>query len=184
MDEQTKISQMALKFGLSLVNSGYNITRNASSRIQRNSYPNAMIKNFLSDQTGIPLNAISLADEKYYLTNWERVQEIIDADWTNTFKYAIDVFDCENFAFLFASEGGNLYGFNSFGVAFGEIYDAKTGALLFGHGFNLLLTLDKGVMNLRLYEPQTDECSLWKKGQNNIGMGSKWIYKPKWLIFF
>ena len=181
MDETKKIQQMAMRFGLALINRGFEITRNAG-RINKVFYQNAMVKNFLSDQTGIAASSISLSDEKYYLADIDKVNEIIEMDWTNTFKYATDVWDCDNFAMLFSAEAGNLYGLNTFFVAFGGIYDAQTKQLLFRHAFNLILTETNGVMNLYLYEPQTDEISLWKKGQDNVGMSGKWIYRPDWVL--
>ena len=181
MDESQKINQIAMRFGLTLINKGFEITRNAS-KISRVNYPSNIIKNFLSDQTSIIPSSISLADEKYYLTNLEKVKEIIEIDWTNTFKYVVDNWDCDNFAMLFASEGGNLYGLNTFFVAFGNIYDSNTGAFLFRHAFNLILTQDNGITNLYLYEPQTDEIALWKKGQNNVLLSGKWKYVPDWIL--
>ena len=183
MDENTKISQIAMRFGLALINKGFEITRNAS-KVNRVSYPNALIKNFLKEQTGVPSGSISLSDEKYYLTYLEKVKEIIEMDWTNTFKYISDTFDCDNFAMLFASEGANLYGVNTFMTAFGNIYDAKTGVFLFRHAFNLILTQDNSIMGLYLYEPQTDSIALWKKGQDNIIESLNWRYTVDWIIGF
>jgi len=181
MDEIQKINQMFCRLGLTLINKGFEITR-SSAKVNRSSYSSSLIKNFLKDQTGIPLSSISLADEKYYLTDLEKVKEIIEMDWTNTFKYAVDNWDCDNFAMLFSAEAGNLYGLNSFLTAFGNVYDAKTGQFVVRHAFNLILTQDSGILNLYLFEPQTDSIILWKKGQDNILQNPNWKYVGDWII--
>ena len=182
MDKQQKINQLGLRFGLSIMESGAKMAK-ASANIKVCILDNPMIKNFLNEQTGVPFNSISLADEKYHITNLDKVKEIIEYDLIDTRKYVADSWDCENFALAFASRAGYLYGLNSFGVAFGGIYDANTKQWKFNHGFNLIITQDNGVLHLYLYEPQNDKFILWQKGQNNVILPLG-IYKLAWLFYY
>ncbi len=128
------------------------------------------------------LKSYSLADQKYYLIHWDKMLEIIATDWTSAHKYYSDRYDCENFAFTFASRMAEYYGLNTMGASFGEVYD-KNGKKKWGHGFNLILALDKNdKLQLYLFEPQTKEWTEYKPGKKSwTSLGE---YRINWSLYY
>jgi len=91
-----------------------------------------------------PLNIKHLAlDTKYYLASEEDFLGIIAWDWVDSLDYIPEVWDCENFAFLFQAHVALYYGLNQ--VATVLDYSA-------GHAYNLVLFGNKRYV----FEPQTD----------------------------
>ncbi len=183
-EEIEKINQIAHAFGQKLIQQGSNIIRTVF-KLNPAVYNRQTIMSFLSQQTGLSPSTISLADEKYHCVSWAKWEAIKEYDLTDRLLYYADVFDCDNFAFLFSSLSTMNYHLNSAGVAFGNVYGVKTGALITRHAFNLIITQDEGgIMNLYLFEPQTDDSCLFKKGRDNIIERLGWRYVPDWLIFY
>lgn len=179
----TNINSMYQKLGGQLVDKGMWFSRNAY-KLSPEIFTRAEVFTFLNQQTGIPTSSISLADEKFFIENWEKWGNIIEFDLLNFQQYMSDYRDCDNYAFSFAARSSMIYGLNSCGVAFGNIYDSVTGKFLFRHAFNMILTRIDKTLRLYLYEPQTDQSCLWQAGKDNILEGLNWKYKPDWLVFF
>lgn len=125
----------------------------------------------------------SMADKKYRLTDFETWKAIIAMDWSDKREYIYDIFDCDNFAFLFSARIADYFELNSAGTAFGSIYDKNTGKYIGEHAFNIIVTQENlGNKKIIVYEPMTDGYCEFEKGKDII-IGN-WIYKPRWLIFF
>ena len=178
MSEKAKINKMALKFGLSLINTGSNIARNAfkSTRILKTSDE---MRGFLAMQG---IESISLSDQKYYLTDIDEWKEIIAVDLLDRKEYKSDFADCDNFAFLFASRASHITGLNTAGVAYGAVYDKETGKHLGNHAFNLIIVENNGIMYAYLYEPMNDSIVLWDRKGNNVL--KDWTYSINWILMF
>ena len=181
MTEQEQINNLLHKFGHWLIDDGIKKVR-SSFKLATQQFSRATIQTFLSSQLGLPTSTLSLADEKYFVETWEKWGKIIDYDLIDQQIYLADHRDCDNFASLYSARASLIYGLNSCALAYGNIYDVKTGKYLFRHAFNLIITHDKGVLKLYLYEPQTDEAVLWVKGQDNALQKLGWIYRPDWLL--
>ena len=151
-------------------------------KLKPKKYGRRTIENFLSDLIGISKDTISVSDANYYLLDWDKWGEIIDLDMIDALIYKSDYFDCDNFAFLFASRAADLYKLNSAGVAFGAIYNKDTGKYIGRHAFNIIVTEDNGILHSYCYEPMSDGSALIVKGRDTV-IGS-WKYVPDWLIFF
>jgi len=181
LTRKQKINKIAREFGMYLINTGSEMVRSAFS-LKPEIFTKTQIRTFLSEITGLPKSTISLSDNYYHLTDWETWGLIIDLDIIDTLIYLRDVFDCDNFAFLFSARAADLYRLNSAGVAYGTLYDAKTGKRIGRHAFNMIITQKDRVLNLWCYEPMTDGQCLVKKGESII-IGP-WRYRPDWLFFF
>ena len=177
-DEQ--INQMFFKLGMDLINKGRWFVQNAY-KLSPVVFERGTILQLLSNTLGLRNDQISLFDEKYYLTSWDKIGKIIDYDLINEMVYHYDWGDCNNFAFVFASRASYLYNLNSFGVAVGDVFDLK-GNKIGRHCFNIIAVNEVSGLKLYCYEPMTDGFTLIQKG-NKIIIGS-WEYKIDWCIFY
>lgn len=83
-------------------------------------------------------------DSKYFLTNQDNFLNIVAWDWTDTYDYVREVFDCDKFAIMFKSRVNERFYLNQVGV----VLDYKS-----GHAYNLIIFPDGNIM---LLEPQSD----------------------------
>jgi len=67
------------------------------------------------------------------------------------FSYKWDYTDCDNFAFLTSALMSFLYGINTVGVCWGNIYNNQTGAFIAAHYFNILITFNATSHTFELY---------------------------------
>lgn len=178
--ELQKVNTAGFKFGMSLLDKGRWFIRN-TFKINPSIYDRGVVANFLIDQLGLATNQMSIFDEKYYLTQWNKIGEIIDYDLINQMVYHYDFADCDNFGFMFASRASFLYNLNSFGVAVGDVFNLS-GQKIGRHCFNLILTKEANGLKLYCYEPMTDGATTITKG-NKIIIGS-WEYRIDWCIFY
>jgi hypothetical protein len=87
-------------------------------------------------------------DSQYFAVSLEEFKKIISWDWTDHLHYEINSFDCENFAFYFASRVARMFGINAVGI----VLDYSS-----AHAYNLVILKDSQGVRWMLYEPQTDE---------------------------
>lgn len=140
------------------------------------------LKDFLYG-LGFTKDAISCNDGDYYATTWQKVGEIIDYDLIDTMVYKADTSDCDNFAYMFASRAGFIYGINTFAKASGEVFNKDTGVKLGNHAFNLIVTKEPdGQLYAYCYEPMSDQQALITD-LNNVVIGS-WRYQINWMTFY
>jgi len=168
------------KFGHELIDKGISFIK-AAFKLKPVEYTKVAIMAFLTDQLGLQSPTISLSDGKYYAVTWDKWEQIIDYDLIDTQQYLWDVFDCDNFAYAYASRAGLIYEINTCAVAYGAIYDLN-GQLIGYHAFNLIVVYENGVLKLYLYEPMTDKSKVWEKGKKNIL--DTWEYRPTWVIMY
>lgn len=180
MNSDEQINSIYFGLGMNLIDKGRWFVQN-SYKLNPVVFDRGVILQLLIDNLGLRNDQISLFDEKYYLTSWDKIGKIIDYDLINQMIYHYDFADCNNFAFLFASRASYLYNLNSFGVGVGDVFDLN-GNKIGRHCFNIVAT--KELMGLKLYchEPMNDLSSLIIKGRDII-VGS-WIYKIDWCIFY
>jgi len=174
-----QVNSIKRKLGILLCRQGEDFLKSAF-HIKPVVFDSRDVMNFLRDITGLPAGTISLSDRKYYLTDWETFKQIIEVDWTESYKYCSDFFDCDNSSFLFASRMGMMFKLNSASVCYGMLnYSDKS----FGHAFNLIITHNNiGGLEARIFEPMTDEwCLIEKEKPSMIGYKE---YKILWIIMF
>lgn len=179
--EREQINNLYHKLGHQLIDKGIWFARNAY-KLNPKVFTRGEVITFLADQLKLPLSTLSLADEKYHIESWGKWGMIIDFDLINQQIYLADVFDCDNFASVYSARASLIYGLNSCGLAYGNIYDPITKKYLFRHAFNLIVACENRMLKLYLYEPQTDEAMEWRKGQENALPRLQWIYKPDWVL--
>lgn len=131
----------------------------------------AFLEKETKDQT---LNYISLADNYFYVIDWETWKRIIEVDWTDHKKYIPDSYDCDNHAYSFASRMGEIYELNTAGVVHGQVN--------IGHFWNGIVALKDENLALYYYDPMREVYVKHEKGHPIIMKG--WVYKPDSYRYF
>lgn len=90
-------------------------------------------------------------DGRYYLTNQDNFLNIVAWDWTDSYSYVRDKWDCDKFAVRFKSQVDLHFGLNQVGI----VIDYGS-----GHAYNLVIYPDGNIM---LLEPQSDVLFCWTK---------------------
>jgi hypothetical protein len=98
-------------------------------------------------------------DSHYVSTTLDDFRKIILWDWTDNLHYEINVFDCENFAFYFASRVARMFGINTVGI----VLDYSS-----AHAYNLVVVKDRQGVRWYLYEPQTDELFTYEQRDQSL----------------
>ena len=173
MTKQQKVNQLARKIGIALATTGIKMIRSAfhinSVKISYNE-----MQTFLQDITENKLNYISLADQNYYLIPWEQWKQIIEVDWTDKKKYLKDKFDCDDFAFMFASIISWIFKLNTAGIVHGKVN--------IGHFWNAIVAEKNGRLRLFYYDAKRGTYMEYQKGQPIIMKG--WNYTCYSMRFF
>lgn len=184
----SEIHKISLNFHHQLLKFGAKGLKQAANIRYKTAYLRHTIQEILANKTDMNKFLVSLYDEKYYLTDWDKIRELIENDFIDYMIYEYDYRDCDNFAFLFAARAGMYYDLNSIGVATGALYDADTNEFITRHAFNLIFTKDLDGLNVYCFEPQTDQHTKIIKGQPIILGGyfgiPRWEYRPDWLTMF
>jgi hypothetical protein len=177
MEQQAKINEFARKLGSLLLDRGLNILRMAFQGLPVVVFSAGDVKDFtLKAGLNIPLNQF---DWRYYTTNWENWQLLIDSVILDKALYIAEKRDCDNFAFLFTSLASFLTGLNTCGAAFGTVYNKDTGATIANHYFNVIVTSDG---SLFCFDTLNFGFCQIKKGQPVI-IGP-WRYEIRNITFF
>lgn len=132
-------------------------------------------------QTKAGLAGVSLYDKKYYIVDWEVWEKIIDKFFIDQMIYKYDYLDCDNFAFLFTSIA-SLMGLNSSGVVTGDVLDLRNNRT-FRHAFNFIVYKNGSDIQVRCYEPQTDDDAIVNADFVVLNR-MVWKYKFNWGIFY
>jgi len=90
-------------------------------------------------------------DKKYYMTDQSNFLNIVAWDWTDSYDYVRERFDCDKFAIMFKSRVNERFLLNQVGV----VLDYGS-----GHAYNLIIYPDGNIM---LLEPQSDTIFCWTK---------------------
>ena len=87
-------------------------------------------------------------DKNYYTVGYETFKKIIEWDWTDTRKYLVDVFDCDDFAVYFKARMAIEFNINAIAV----VLDYSS-----AHAYNIVILKDCSGVRWYIYEPQTDQ---------------------------
>ena len=88
-------------------------------------------------------------DGRYFCTTEEDFLNVVAWDWTDSYTYRSDTWDCDKFAVRFKSQCDLHFGLNSVGI----VIDYAS-----GHAYNLAVLSDGNIM---LLEPQSDQIFCW-----------------------
>ncbi len=180
MNQEKKVNEMARRIGMVLINSGTNMLRSAYD-LKPKVYIASQIQNKLVEILRIPANQISCADAKIQVVDWNTWEWIKDLDLIDSLQYYSDVFDCDNFAFAFASRATSFYLLNSCAVGFGKLYNDK-GEWIGNHAFNIIAVDEGNGLGFIIYEPMNDGWGKMTNKRTRLDFG--WTYEPSWIIFF
>ena len=180
MNEKKKKIELFRKLGVSLCKRGQWFLCHAF-HLKPQKVNSKELESFVSDITGLDKKSISMYDKEYYLTDWETMKQIIDYDWTESYEYKVDKFDCDNFANAFASHLAEIYGLNCVGRFSNAIYSVKTGKLLGYHRANIIAVLKNGALETYCFEPESDGFVKIEKGKPVV-IGN-WEYRVSYISF-
>ena len=127
-------------------------------------------KSFTNLETKIALKASSLGklqgvpiDETYWGVPLETWQLILDYNGVDKRKYVKDVFDCDNFAILFAGTVADKFSLNGAGI----VIDFSG-----GHAYSCILVVgEDGQPTFATIEPQNDRFVINPTGQYDAEWG-------------
>lgn len=176
--KEAQVNKIGLKIVGTLINAGLKMGQTIFKNNSKVWFPAVDIQNICAENGyNIPL---AQADLNYYTTtieNWKLVSEGLLVD---RFKYLADIFDCDNYAYLYSALEKTILGLNTCGVANGVVYNNATGKVINPHVFNVIITSDR---KLWLYEPQNGQYVLIKKGQPIIEPVANWRYTIEKIYF-
>lgn len=179
MTKKEKAYTLMYKMGMNFVNSGSSIVR-GSFRANKKKVSKSELRTALANALQLKTSTLSLSDEQYFLTDWDKWREIIELDFVDKIPYKADFFDCDNFSLLFSSRAAELYGLNTAMTAFGEIRNPQTNVKLGRHAFNIVAVNENDKIIFYGYEPITD---MWTKITTpQFVIGGAWKYVPDWVI--
>ena len=118
-----------------MVKSSIDLTTN---NIDATKIAQAFVNVELGDLPMIPL------DNDFKTITWEEWQPILETikDIASYFPWTAEYFDCDNRSSFVKFLADSFTGINSMGTAYLQTYHATTGAKLFLHYFNIILTTD------------------------------------------
>ena len=119
------------------------------------------------------------ADKIHYFTDWETWKQLIEYDWTDKKKYLADRYDCDNFSGSFSARMAEIYGLNTAGRLYCDVYNKDTGVKIAAHVAILIVDKDKRVF---LMESQTDNLIEITAPTQKLIIGS-WRYVLKYVRF-
>jgi len=130
----------------------------------------------VKDKAGIPAYS---ADKEHYFTDWETWKQLLEYDWTDKKKYLTDRYDCDNFAGSFCARMAEIYGLNTAGRLYCDVYDKDTGVKINPHVAVLIIDKDKRVF---LMESQTDNLIEITDPTQRFVIG-RWQYVLRYVRF-
>jgi hypothetical protein len=179
MEQQAKTNEFTRKLGFLLLNSGLYFLRASFQGLPVVIFSYGDVKNLtLKAGLNVPVNQF---DYKYYTTNWENWQLLIDSVILDKALYIAEKRDCDNFAFLMTSLSSFIIELNTCGAAYGVVYNKDTGATIGGHYFNTILTADGSLYLIDTLNSYPDFVKI--ENGKPIILGP-WRYEIRGITFF
>lgn len=97
-------------------------------------------------------------DRKYWATTKEGFLRCIKLEFVDERMYKMELFDCDNYAWIFKGHMSYDFDITSVGFAIGEVRDEK-GNLLGYHAWNTVIVIENGALKFYHFEPQADMLS-------------------------
>ena len=166
MNNQIKINALGRKIGGTCIRSGFSFTRGSVDFPKFPATKDEMV-DYL-ETLGLTLTT-STYDRFYALTTFDCWKDVIAEDVVKTIQYVPEYFDCDNFAFAFASFAAALYGLTSALPCYGEMVGVGR------HYFNIIVTKENGLFNAYLYEPITGKYAKIEKDKPMVVAGNTYI---------
>jgi len=180
-DEERKVNTIQKGLAKILLQNGSMFLKQAFKVSPTKEMTRAELNLFLINKGFTKPGSLSLSDEQFYFESLDFWNSFIAYYWNEQRPYETDRFDCDNFAFKFASDATDLFGLNSVGACYGNVY-RKDGSWLSGHAFNLILATDEnGELKVYLYEPMNDNITEWNGDKTPMG---NWLYEINWSLYY
>lgn len=135
------INNLYKNLGFTLLENGVFFIQKVYANLQSQIFPYGKIRETLN-QYGLTNTVDNERDVKYAFLDYQSLEPIL---WdvmglVHKFKYKLEFTDCDNFAELTSSLISFLYGINTCGYCWGDVYDRQTGKFMAGHYFNLAIS--------------------------------------------
>ena len=122
-----------------------------------------------------------LMDTKYWVESYDTWKELLSFCWIPEKQYAVERFDCDNFAQTFQSWGSWYFDLNTAGRVFGGAYKLD-GTFIQNHYWSVILTKDANdKLHLYMIEPQNLAITEYT-GQDELVLGNMRVRPVK--IYF
>jgi len=173
---QIKVNQLSCKIGTLLLGAGPKYLRQAFHlEPEKISYEEMLkfLKDITSDQK---VNYFSLADNFYYVIDWDIFKEILGwiTELCKSIPYLEDVMDCDDAAYLVSVLISWIFHLNTCGVVHGQVN--------IGHFWNGIVAKKNGQLKLFYYDTRKKGYTEYEKGRPIIIGG--WNYTPDSYRFF
>jgi hypothetical protein len=122
------------------------------------------------------LNGVVRKDDTFYTITWNEWQNVLEiiTSIMASFPWIKETFDCDNRAIMVKTLADSLTGLNTMGTAYGYVYHATTGAMLFKHYWNTIITTD-GKLHIFDIDNYGGTITEIEKGKPMIGRN--WRYE-------
>jgi len=166
--KETLVNSVARKIGVATITSGIKMVRSAiddtPNKIDTMKIAQAFVNVGLGD---LPMTTL---DNDYETITWDEWQPVLDTikSIASYFPWTAEYFDCDNRANFVKSFADKFTDVNTCGLAYLQIYHATTGAKLFLHYCNIILTTDG---KLHLFDVDNNGGTITEivKGQKIVG---------------
>lgn len=137
--QHIKVNAIARSFGTALIKSGINMIKSGVDFTSMVSGPRIINDALQNKGINIP---ISQLDVNYYYTSWDNWKKIIEVLYgiIKDFKWEADKADCDDRSNLMTSLCSIIFGINTCGGLYCEVYDAGSNKLKYLHWANLIIT--------------------------------------------
>lgn len=175
MANETQVNNIAKQIGILLIDNGMKMIQSAFKlnpiKVTGAEITQAIVKY-------LPSVNLTHLDDWYYLIPISQWKELIAVDWTDTKKWVIDKFDCDNFGNYFSANMAMFYEINSAGRVYGKFYRGTQNFVGY-HYWNIIIDSNKDIW---FFEPESDKMTevAYKGGQILIG-GNKYEVISIWL---
>jgi len=146
------VNQISKKIGMLLIDNGMRFLQQAF-HLAPIKVSSAEINQILRPY--FPSNNITHLDGFYHLIPINQWRELIAVDWTDTKKWVLDFFDCDQFSNYFSANMAMFYEINSVGRVYGKLWKG-TDQFVDYHYFNVIIDSDKKIW---FFEPASDKMS-------------------------
>ena len=182
-EEQQKINKLADLLNFFLLEAGVNGVQKTYKNLKPTIFPFGKTKEvFITHGLNIP---VSQYDFYFAFLDPETMEELVWKVMTliHKFGYVSEFTDCDNFAFFQSVLMAFLFGINTCGASWGNVYEVNTGKLVNGHYFNLAVTYKDGNLGLYCCDPLNPGFVKVEKGEP-IEINNVWRYVVKNAKFF
>ena len=185
MLKEQQINNISKNLGFILLNNGVNFIQKAYINLRPAIFSYGEIRNAYNNN-GFKDIPVSEYDVSYAFLNTETLEPLIWDVMTliHKFGYKLEFTDCDNFAHFTTALMSFLYGINTCGTVWGDVYDNQTGKFIAGHYFNVAITYDPVYKKFEMWLCDSLNPGFIKIQKGNLIIMGSWEYRLKKGFYF